>query len=243
MTILTAPNIKDSNNLRICDNNGSNPNCINFNLTNGNFNITPETSSTKSITMNNIDGSTLAFFDMQNNIIKIAPTNDSNDDAALYIKNKEVYMKSLKLLNNPNGNYTTEINSNNYTDINSLSFNNIASTAFCYYFINYIIDNNNNKKIGMDINIIPMVDIDVKLNLYINIPEITSDSTPITLNQNSYIKSGEFTIYKSISYIKFKLNSSITAKQNFVITITGGILCPTLSDTGIGSMTIGYIDS
>lgn len=95
MTIKTNTNDKS---FRICDDTNSNS-CIDLNVNNGNFNIYPSTVGN----INNLNikksgnGRVLANFDFNSNSIYLGGT---GEDAGLYIKEDNVYMKNLNLLSN-----------------------------------------------------------------------------------------------------------------------------------------------
>jgi len=103
LNILTKVNavsgLTANNNFKICDDEGSHPNCMTLNIdASKNFNITPADSNMNKLIINS--GSTtpvaMASFDLKNNYIYLGADNDSN--AAMFIKNNNVYMKTLNLV-------------------------------------------------------------------------------------------------------------------------------------------------
>jgi len=94
ITINTMPDIYNENNLRICDNKGAEfNNCININITDDKFNITPE--NINSLSINNRENTAIANFDLQNNSIQLG---NSGIEAPLIIQNNRVYINDLSIV-------------------------------------------------------------------------------------------------------------------------------------------------
>lgn len=132
MTVRTNPQTNNSSNLRICDNN-SVPNCINMNLYNGNFNITPENTNVNKLIMNTNTGNALASFELSTNSIYLG---SGDDKAPLFINNCNLYIKNIKMIKDPTISYTNSITSKNFIDFDTNLYNNNLQNIMCYYNIN-----------------------------------------------------------------------------------------------------------
>lgn len=215
MTILTAPSLTNSNNLRICDN-SSTPNCLNISVSNSNFNIMPENPNASKIIMNNNDGSQLATFDMYNKIIKLGQ-NQTNNDSAMYIINDNVFVKKINFINDNNFYKDSNINSFNDTtttpfNINNInSLNNINNNVICYYNI----INNDTVNI-LTINFISEITIPNNSYLTIKIPEISQNQTSIPSTSIGSIG------FINPNTIKINITNSIVALTNTSISINTG---------------------
>lgn len=226
MTILTAPSLTNSNNLRICDN-SSTPNCLNISVSNSNFNIMPENTNASKIIMNNLDGTKLATFDMNNNTIKLGQ-NEKNNDSAMYIVDDNVYVKNINFVNDNNFYNDSNIKSFNSTNSKEFNVNNINSinelnnNVICYYNITTNPTDNTNI---LNINFISEIDIPVNSFFTIKIPEITQDLSvnliQFDANKNTpYITYGSF--ISNTNSIKFTINNTISSLINTTIIITKG---------------------
>lgn len=122
ITAVSGMTIKTDNTnvMRICDNTINNNNCIDMNITNGNFEIYPSSISNNNVNNINIYNKNkqkvLASFNLNSNNIYLG---GNNDDAAVFINDSNVYFKNVNFLSK---NAKFSDNKNIY-DKNNLSLN------------------------------------------------------------------------------------------------------------------------
>lgn len=124
LTIKTNPIINDPNNLRVCNNNNISPQCVNLNVNRGSFNITPEVGGAGKLVMNNQSGNPLASFNLNDNSIYLGINNDS-DNAAMYIKDNNFYVKNINLVKDPTKQYSALTSS----DVVPFGFESLSAIA------------------------------------------------------------------------------------------------------------------
>jgi hypothetical protein len=248
MTIKTNPTLTDPNNFRICDNSDK-ENCVNLNVdAKGNFNISPENINVNKIKMYNSTGTSLATFDFNDNSIRLGESSTTND-TALYVKDNNVYVKNLKLVN-PTYKYTTPITTNDYSSIDNntlstlMSANNVVLCSYQIY----------TSPLSISLTLIPQVTINATNSsiyyIYLNIPEISSTGSinSISLSEPSmtitaaifvsnYAKSDK----SNLSYLKLTVVNTMYAKSKTTVTIESGF--SVLNNINSSSISIGYIDT
>lgn len=251
MTIKTNPSLSDTNNFRICGN-STTENCINLNVNDstGVFNITPENNTVNKIKMNNYNGKSLATFDFANNSIRLGESQTAGDNnTALYIKDNDVYIKSLKLLN-PGYNYAAPIASTDYISLDNntlLTLVKSNNVVICSYQLTQ------GSPSSMVLTIIPKVNINAgpsSMNyIYINIPEISSTSgstlsitdTTLTISAATFISSYSKSDNVTLSYIKLTVIKPMYSNSKTSVTITSGFSI--VGGVSLSNIAVGYIDN
>jgi len=209
ITINSSPSLINSNNFRICDNNSLN-NCINLNVFNGNFNITPE-NSTNNLIINNANNKPMANFDMANNNIYLGAGDDS---AALFINNSNIYMKNLNIINDPtNASFSYKTSASSKLDINTI--NNLTNTIIAAYTIEKTADNNSSNIV---IKLLSYNTIVAGSKIIINIPEITNITGGGNVTGSFTTSPVNYSISADRSYI-FTISNTIPPKTNITITV------------------------
>jgi hypothetical protein len=130
LNVLTQVNFNSD--LRVCDKTTPNPNCVKLNIDGDkNFNITPEGNNMqKLIIKGNAVGTAvpapIASFDLKNNSIYLGSDNDSN--AAMFIKNNNVYIKQLNLVGGDSNRLYSSLTStsDNIKPLNYANYNNYS---------------------------------------------------------------------------------------------------------------------
>jgi len=209
IAINSSPSLINSNNFRICDNNSLN-NCINLNVFNGNFNITPE-NSTNNLIINNANNKPMANFDMANNNIYLGAGDDS---AALFINNSNIYMKNFNIINDPtNASFSYNTSASSKLDINTIY--NLTNTIIAAYTIEKTADNNSSNIV---IKLLSYNTIVAGSKIIINIPEITNITGGGNVTGSFTTSQVNYSISADRSYI-FTISNTIPPKTNITITV------------------------
>lgn len=217
MTVNSSHSLINSNNFRVCDD-SSIKNCINLNVYNGNFNITPE-NSTNNLVINNVNKNPLANFDLKNNSIYLGA---GDDTAPLYIHDCNLYVKNLNIINDPLN--TTPYSTANSKRLDIDSINNLTNTIIASYTIENIIPANGTANLTNNILTIKLLSynkIPINSTVTINIPEISSVSGTITTTSSLIGTISSSSISSGYSLI-LPFTSEIPPKTNIVIVITSG---------------------
>lgn len=211
MTIKSSHSLINSNNFRVCDD-SSIKNCINLNVYNGNFNITPE-NSTNNLIINNANNTPMANFDMANNNIYLGAGDDS---APLFIHNSNLYIKNLNLINDPtNTSFSYKTSASSKLDINTI--NNITNTIIAAYTIERFADNNSS---NITIKLLSYNTITTGSKITINIPEVNNITTGGNVSASFTTSPILYDLTPDKSYI-FTITRTIMPKTNITITVTG----------------------
>ena len=219
MTIKTSHSLINSNNFRICDDNLIN-NCINLNVYNGNFNITPE-NSTNSLIINNANKIPMANFDMVNNNIYLGA---GDDNAPLFIHNSNLYIKNLNLINDPtNASFSYNTSSSSRLDINTI--NNLTNTIIASYTIEKNSDDNSS---NITIKLLSYNTITAGSKITINIPEINNITTGANVSASFSQNQIKYNLSLDNSYI-FIIEDTIKPKTNITLIVTGNFSINSLS--------------
>ena len=212
MTIKTSHSLINSNNFRICDDNLI-KNCINLNVYNGNFNITPE-NSTNSLIINNANKIPMANFDMVNNNIYLGA---GDDNAPLFIKN-------LNLINDPTtASFSYNTSSSSRLDINTI--NNLTNTIIASYTIEKNSDDNSS---NITIKLLSYNTITAGSKITINIPEINNITTGANVSASFSQNQIKYDLSLDNSYI-FIIEDTIKPKTNITLIVTGNFSINSLS--------------
>ena len=219
MTINTSHSLINSNNFRICDDN-SIKNCINLNVYNGNFNITPE-NSTNNLIINNANKVPMANFDMVNNNIYLGA---GDDRAPLFIHDSNLYIKNLNLINDPtNASFSYNTSSSSRLDINTI--NNLTNTIIAAYTIEKNIDDSTSNII---IKLLSYNTITAGSKITINIPEVNSITIGANVSASFSANQIRYNLSPDNSYI-FIIEDTIPPKTNITLTVSGNFIINSLS--------------
>lgn len=182
---------------RVCDVANANS-CIDLNVNNGNFNVYPSATSGNTINnmniMNSSTGSVLANFNFPNKSIYLG---GANENAGLYIKEGDVYVKNLNLLKSGT-NYSDAKNVYDFNAPSSVAntfkydFERLARTRIVRIVGNYTIStippatSGTSASTRIDVLLRSRFDIPSGTSISFELFEITSVSSAITLaNANS----------------------------------------------------------
>lgn len=226
---MTVKTDTTNNTMRICDNSVNDVNCVDMNINKGSFDIYPsgiKDNNVKNINIYNKDKSkSLANLNLEENKIFLG---GEKENAALYIKDNDVYVKNLNFLvkdgtydgikevfnktaNNLNQNYNTyKYDINDIVKLNQLTY----SITGIYTIIKGADGSDNN----IIFNFKSIYDIPLGKNIEIEIPEITSTATSkdvinIEGSSSSFISKGVLNGKK----ITFTTSALISANTNIRI--------------------------
>lgn len=102
LNVHTSSDLINNKNMRICNDNDG---CVNMNVNDFGFNITPN-SKVNNLLVNTQSGQPLSRFDLQNNSIYLGGNNSTN--SPFYIEDNNVYMKNVSIADNA-GEYVNNI--------------------------------------------------------------------------------------------------------------------------------------
>lgn len=248
---MTVKTDTTNNTMRICDNSVDDINCVDMNINKGSFDIYPsgiKDNNVKHINIYNKDKSkSLAHLNLEENKIFLG---GENENAGLYIKDNDVYVKNLNFLvkdgtyngdkayfdksaNNLNQNYNTyKYDINDIVKLNQLSY----SITGIYTIIKGADDSANN----IIFNMKSIYDIPTGKKIDIEIPEIgnielNKDIVNVEGSSSSFIDKGVLNGKK----ITFTTIAPITANTNIRIKL----IEPALAFSASFSATDNYISN
>lgn len=226
MTVKSSHSLINSNNFRVCDD-SSIKNCINLNVYNGNFNITPE-NSTNNLVINNANKNPLAKFDLKNNSIYLGA---GDDTAPLYIHDCNLYVKNLNIINDPLN--TTPYSSSNSKRLDIDYINNLTNTIIASYTIENMIENGtvNLENNMLTIKLLSYNKIPIDSFVSITIPEIKSIGTITSI---SLVTASNITSTLGVGgySLRFKFTAEIPPKTSVSIPIVKGIIYNNITTAG-----------